>query len=326
MAIELKQQLRLTQQLVMTPQLQQAIKLLQLSRLELVNMVQQELTENPVLEEAAELEEEPRPVESASAAQPELESEARDAPAGEAASGGPEPSDAQKIEDIDWQSYVDSHPQTAPAVIRDDDERRSLDATHSRRETLAEHLEWQLQLTEASEAERVAARWVIGNLDDDGYLKSDLEEIARQSGAPLEVVESALAVVQAFDPAGVAARDLRECLLLQIRALEIEDGLVLALVQDHLDALQRRDFRGISRALGVSLEEIAAAARVVGHLEPRPGRPFGGDEPVYIEPDIFVYKVGDDFHIVLNEDGLPKLRVSNLYRDCLLYTSDAADE
>jgi RNA polymerase sigma-54 factor len=314
MAIEIKQQLRLSQQLVMTPQLQQAIKLLQLSRLELADLVQQELQENPVLEETVETEEDlPREVAA--------DSHDAEAPSTEASGDVPEnreASDADKIADIDWQNYAEAYPQTGfQGEARDDDERRSLEGTLTRRETLAEHLEWQLQLSDASEAERVAATWLIGNLDENGYLRADLEEIARRSGVALGVVESALRKLQAFDPAGVAARDLRECLLLQIAALQIDDPMVRTLVSDHIEALQKRDFRGIARALGVTIEEVAAAARVIGRLEPRPGRPFGGEDPVYIVPDIYVYKVGDELHVVLNEDGLPKLRINQLYRDVL---------
>jgi RNA polymerase sigma-54 factor len=316
MAIELKQQLRLSQQLVMTPQLQQAIKLLQLSQLELVDLVQQELQENPILEEVSEADEDRETAPDPGEGAPALETEAPEAVAAEPSSGS-EPSDANKIDEIDWQSYAESYPQTSPGLARgEEDERRSLDR-HSRRETLAEHLHWQLQLSDLNEVERVAAEWIIGNLDDDGYLKSDVQEIARQSGVPLAEVEATLAKVQGFDPTGVASRDLRECLLLQLRALGVDDPLILALVEVHLDALQRRDFRGIARALGVTLEEVAVAAKVISSLEPRPGRPFGGEETVYIEPDIYVHKIGDEFHIVLNEDGLPKLRVSNLYREVL---------
>jgi len=314
MALEIKQQLRLSQQLVMTPQLQQAIKLLQLSRLELADLVQQEIQENPVLEETIETEEDlPREVQA--------DSHDAEAPSTEASGDVPEnreASDAEKIADIDWQSYADAYPQTGfQGETREDDERRSLEGTLTRRETLSEHLEWQLQLSEFSEAERVAATWIIGNLDEDGYLRSDLEEIARRSGVSLEVVEGALRKIQLFDPAGVAARDLRECLLLQIDTLKIDEPLVRTLVSDHIDALQKRDFRGISRALGIPIEEVAVAARLVGRLEPRPGRPFGGEDPVYIVPDIYVYKIGDDLHVVLNEDGLPKLRINALYRDVL---------
>ncbi len=224
------------------------------------------------------------------------------------------------ITNIYWEmkNYAEAFPQTGfQGEMREDDERRSLEGTLTRRETLTEHLEWQLQLSEFSEVERGAATWIIGNLDEHGYLRADLEEIARRSGVALETVESALAKIQLFDPPGVAARDLRECLLLQIEALKIEEPLVRVLVADHLEALQKRDFRGISRALSIPIEDVAVAARLVGRLEPRPGRPFGGDDPVYIIPDIHVYKIGDDLHVVLNEDGLPKLRINALYRDVL---------
>jgi len=317
MAIEIKQQLRLSQQLVMTPQLQQAIKLLQLSRLELADVVTQELEENPVLELSEDQDEDlPQEVAADSheaentateaAAVPDEVSEHRDA------------SDAEKIADIDWQSYAEAYPQTGfQGESREEDERRSLEGTLTRRETLGEHLDWQLQLSDFSAPERAAAKCIIGNLDDNGYLRADLDEISRAAGVSLDVAESALCKVQLFDPAGVAARNLRECLLIQIDRFGAEDPLVRVLVSDHLDALQRRDFRGISRALGITPEEVAVASRLIGRLEPRPGRPFGGEDPIYIIPDIYVYKIGDDFHVVLNEDGLPKLKINQLYRDVL---------
>ncbi|MEN8181357.1 MAG: RNA polymerase factor sigma-54 [Myxococcota bacterium] len=321
MAIELKQQLKLTQQLVMTPQLQQAIKLLQLSQLELVGLVEQELQENPLLEDSTGEEEgegEPEaPVsrEEASASPEEASVSPEEAPADGAAA---EASDAQKIDDIDWENYMDAYPQTGMGSASGmDEERRSLEATVTRRPTLADHLEWQLQLSSFTPSEVETARWIIGNLDDDGYLRSTLEEVVRQSGQPLSIVETTLTKVQEFDPAGVASRDLRECLLLQIRSLGVEDPLVGLILDKHLDALQKRDFRGLARTLGAPLEAVAAAARFIGSLEPRPGRGFGGDDPIYITPDIYVYKIGDEFHIVLNEDGLPKLRINRLYRDVL---------
>ncbi len=322
MAIELKQQLKLSQQLVMTPQLQQAIKLLQLSRLELVNLVQQELQENPVLEDLREGEEE-------LPAEVSKESEADDAAPADAssdASENREPTDAEKVADIDWQNYMDAYPQTGLSVQRDDDERRSLEATLTRRPTLAEHLQWQVQLSGLSDAEKEAATWIIGNLDEHGYFRGSIEDVARQSGMAPEVVEEGLRKVQGLDPAGVAARDLRECLLIQIGTLGIEDPLVHALVGEHLDELQKRDFRKIAKAVGASVEAVAAAAKVIARLEPRPGRAYGGDEPIYITPDIYVYKVGDDYHILLNEDGLPKLRINNLYRGVLSRDKDVAKD
>jgi RNA polymerase sigma-54 factor len=131
------------------------------------------------------------------------------------------------------------------------------------------------------------------------------------------VVARALARIQTLDPTGVGARDLRECLTIQARALEIEDPIVLRILSEALDPLIQRDFRGVARQLGISVEEVAAAARVIGALEPRPGRAFGGEEPIYIVPDIYVYKIGDEFHVVLNDDGLPRLRINSLYRDVL---------
>jgi RNA polymerase sigma-54 factor len=324
MAIELKQQLKLTQQLVMTPQLQQAIKLLQLSRLELLSTVQQELQENPVLEEAMETEEElPREVSREQETAEEAPGEAN-GDTGETR----EVTDAEKIADIDWQNYMDAYPQTGmgTGIVRDDEDRRSFEATLTRRPTLQEHLQWQLQLHGTEDDEKAAAGWILGNLDDDGYLAASVEEVARGSGAPPDIVEKVLERVQACDPPGVAARDLRECLQIQARTHGIDDPLVLRILEGHLEALQKRDFRGLARALGVPIEEVAAAAHVIGQLEPRPGRAFGGDEPIYITPDIYVYKIGDDFHIVLNEDGLPKLRINSLYRDVLAKDKQVAKD
>ena len=131
------------------------------------------------------------------------------------------------------------------------------------------------------------------------------------------MVASALARVQEFDPTGVAARDLKECLTLQVRALGIDDPIVLRILAEALDPLIKRDFRGVARQLGISIEEVAVASRIVGRLEPRPGRAFGGEDPVYIVPDIYVHKIGDEFHVVLNDDGLPRLRINALYREVL---------
>ena len=359
MAIELKQQLRMSQQLVMTPQLQQAIKLLQLNQLELVGLVAQELQENPVLEEAAPDEQvdaegaDPAPESEAEAGGDggeEARAESGDSASGEGAEAGEggeasadpgdlevasdlsaaspdegdapadaDPTDAEKIADIEWENYLESNPQTGldtPRVAGDDD-RPSLEQTLTSRATLSDHLESQIGLADFDEEEVEIAHWIVGNIDERGYLASTVEEIARQCGADPERVEATLVKVQRLDPPGVAARDLRECLLAQLRPLRIKDPLVHAIIDEHLDLLQKRDFRGLARATDSSPEEVAAATRVIAGLEPRPARDFGGDEPVYITPDIYVHKVGDDFHVLLNEDGLPKLKISNVYKDVL---------
>ncbi len=345
MAIELKQQLRMSQQLVMTPQLQQAIKLLQLNQMELVGLVEQELQENPCLEEEEREEQtsvelsDATPGEDGADAVPAGESEAAEsgaeepaqpaellevgmeeaaqtAPEGEVAE---EPTDAEKIADVEWEDYMESHSHTGLGAQGggEDDERRSIEATLTRRPTLTEHLEWQLRLSDLDAGQVAIADWIIGNLDDRGYLRTSVEDIARQAGVLVERAEAVLARVQRFDPAGVAARDLRECLMLQLTALEITDPLVVKIVDQQLERLQKKDFRGLGRIFDVTTQEIAEAARAIGSLEPRPARDFGGEDPVYITPDIYVHKIGDDFHVLLNEDGLPKLKVNNIYKDVL---------
>jgi RNA polymerase sigma-54 factor len=325
MAIELKQQLKLSQSLVMTPQLQQAIKLLQLSQLELVASVQQELEQNPVLEELTEGEEEPlrdNVAEAASETAAEQTTEL-EAPAQEDATAAA----ADKLADIDWQSYAEAYPQTSYGGSGgNDEERPSFEATATKRETLAEHLEWQLQLSLMEPEAQLAARYVIGNLDENGYLQASAEDVARQSGAPLARVEEMIRRIQRLDPPGVAARDLRECLQLQLDALKLKDPLVRKLVAEHLDQLQKREWKSLARDTGASMEELAAAAHVIGNLEPRPGRAFGGEDPIYIVPDIYVHKIGDDYHVVLNEDGLPKLKLNALYRDVLAKSREVSKD
>ncbi|MEZ4330364.1 MAG: RNA polymerase factor sigma-54 [Myxococcota bacterium] len=240
---------------------------------------------------------------------------------GELAGSDPDdaaPSDADKIADVEWESYLESHPMTGLETRNaGEDDRPSLEATYTRRPSLAEHLEWQLQVSDLDPAELEVAQWIVGNIDEQGYLRATIEEIACEAEAEAETVEKVLKVVQGLDPAGVAARDLRECLLLQLDRVGGGDSLARRVVDLHLDQLQKRDFRGLTKVLGVTIQEIAEATRVIGALEPRPGRGFGGEDPVYITPDIFVYKIGDEFHVLLNEDGLPKLRISSVYRDML---------
>jgi RNA polymerase sigma-54 factor len=309
----------------MTPQLQQAIKLLQLSQLELVSTVQQELEQNPVLEEGLEGEEEAAPDVVADAAAAEPASQATEQE--DRAEPGDAEAAADKLADIDWQSYAEAYPQTSyGGSAPSDDGRPSFEATATKRETLQEHLQWQLQLSAMSADDQLAASWVLGNLDDNGYLQSGTEEIARQSGLAPELVEQAIAGIQRLDPPGIAARDLPECLRLQLDALRIQDPLARKLVAEHLDQLQKRDFKGLARDTGATIEQLAAAAQVIANLEPRPGRAFGGEDPIYIVPDIYVTKVGDDYHIVLNEDGLPKLKINSLYRDVLARSRDVAKD
>jgi RNA polymerase sigma-54 factor len=323
MALELKQSVRLTQSLVMTPQLQQAIKLLQLSRLELVNTIQQELVENPVLEESLDEENPVHEVgedemESAPAlseiAPPETQPEAETAT----------PSTDDMVGDLDWENYMESRPQTS--LSRGDDDRPPIDANLTPATSLTDHLIWQLGFLELDELEREIAMQIVWNLNEDGYLEEELEAIAAEVKTDVTTVEKVLTRVQELDPVGVGARGLSECLLIQMRVAGLTDGLAMKLARDHLDGLQKRDYRGIARVENVSIEEVAHAAKIVGSFEPRPGRQYAGEEPVYITPDIFVHKLGDEYHVVLNEDGMPKLRVSPAYREVLANKAGNAKE
>jgi len=176
---------------------------------------------------------------------------------------------------------------------------------------------WQLGLSRIDGHDRVVATEIIGNLDEDGYLKASVEELSEITAVPVGQVERVLALVQEFDPSGVAGRDLRECLLIQVRQLGMAGTLVEAMLRDHVVDLENRKFPAIAKALGVSLDEVLAAAKVISHLDPRPGRPFSQEEVHYIVPDIFVYKISDEYVVVLNDEGLPNLRINAFYRSAL---------
>lgn len=311
MALEIKQNLRLSQQLIMTPQLQQAIKLLQLSRLELVETINQEMETNPVLEEALE-EEFP---------EERLETVAK---------MGEEPvplaPEEQPREEIDWQSLLGDndfgHRASGEYEERD---LPSFESTYAKRPSLDSHLMWQLRLSNMDEAERIVATLIIGNLNKDGYLAATLAEIAQAAGKDEAFVAEVLAKVQAFDPPGVASRDLKECLLIQAKLLGLSGSLVERIISDHLHHLETRNYKAICRECKVTMEEVCGAVEVITRMEPKPGRLYSDEEPKYITPDIYVDKVGEDFVIVLNEDGLPKLRVNSFYREALLKTRQMPD-
>lgn len=320
MALETRLFQKLSQQLVMTPQLRQAIKILQVSRTELESLIETELEENPVLEEgvtaekSAEVEaaaEDPRVDGVMGEAEPVVE-----LPKAEAES-------AKDLKEIDWGEYFENYGNefhgTSPNDTEhgDDDRRPSIENVLTKTQDLMGHLEWQLRLSNFSPDEERLAALIIGNVDDDGYLGASVEEIAGLADVPPAHVESALKKLQEFDPPGVCARDLRECLLIQLRQLGIGESLPARIVRDHLDGLESRRFERLARDLGVSIEEVVEASKVIASLEPKPGRNFGDGEARYVTPDVYVTKVGDDYVITLNDDGLPYLRVSHHYRRML---------
>ncbi|NNF99876.1 MAG: RNA polymerase factor sigma-54 [Desulfobacteraceae bacterium] len=314
MAIELRQQLKLTQQLIMTPQLQMAIKLLQLSRLELMEQIRQELEENPALEEVQEVstkDDDSTPAEAEPQATADTTKEVT--------------IDEKVNEDIDWSNYMDEY----SSVGRTSFESEARDAPQyeafvSSQKTLSDHLLWQLLMTSPNSTEKEIGSLIIGNLNRDGYLEISVEELAETNGILVENIEPVLCLMQTFDPIGVCARNLQECLLIQAAHLGIDNPLVSRMISEHMNHLENKNYKAICRALKVSLDEVIAAVNVIRGLEPKPGRQFSVEEPQYITPDIYVYKNDDEFIIMVNDDGMPKLRVNSFYKQAVTRGNDVS--
>ncbi len=314
MALEQKLSLRLSQRLVMTPSLQQAIKLLQMTRMELQTVVSEELVENPVLEEGDETFEK-----DSDGSQDDQKSE-------EASTDSDELDHQESMSDIDLEAYFNDYLEgsTGPSVF----EARvapPLENTLTRTPDLYDHLLWQLHLSEVAPSQREIAELIIGNLDPEGFLVADLGEICqmgRQEGAgePYsdEEVEDALALVQSLDPPGIACVDLRESLLHQLDAQgEPEDSLSRKVIHEAWDLFLKRQFQLIAKNFGVKLADLEPVVEIIKALELKPGRKFSSERTHYVEPDVYITKVSDKYVIVLNDDGMPRLRISKAYRTML---------
>ncbi len=261
MALELKLAPKLVQQLVITPQLQQAIRLLQLTRLELVDMISQEMKENPLLEEVEEGKE------LAEAEAPATEQGEGEAPT-EPERTPEVQGNGEGADEFDWENYLENS-NLIPFQRQsqeDGDERPSFENFLSKRTTLTDHLQWQLQLSRFTDEEHEAGTWIIGNLDEDGYLKISLEELCSETNLPAELVERVLRKIQQFDPVGVAARDLKECLLIQLEQISPRDTLAEKIVSEHLSLLKNRNYPAIAKRIGVSLDRVNRAAHLISKL------------------------------------------------------------
>jgi RNA polymerase sigma-54 factor len=292
----------MSQRLVLTPTLQQAIKLLQYSRQELLQYVHQELLENPTLEETPAAE---------SASEEQTAGESQETPAADDESR--DSVEALAGEDgMDWTEYLSEfdngyEPYSAP-------EQPSYENVVSSRTSLQEHLLQQLSIVLRTDEEKLLGFELIGNIDDDGYLRTDTEEIALRLQIQQAAVERVLHQIQDFDPPGVGARTLAECLVLQLRNRDLAGGIEERIVRSHLRDLEARRLKKIARAEKLSLEEVLQAAGTIAALEPRPGRSFSQDNVQYVVPDINIFKVGSDYTVQLIEEGLPHLRISGFYR------------
>ena len=289
---------RLSQRLILTPSLQQAIKLLPLTTLELAEVLEQEVMENPLLEEVPQ--EQPSAEEIA---QEEAKTEREDI-----------------LKEIDvekfFEDYLDDgdHRRTRSAEIP---ELPPIENTLTEQPDLYDHLMWQLHMSVSDEFTLEIGDAIIQNLDADGLLRASVDEIANLGPYPMEEVQKALTLIQGLDPAGVAARDLNECLRLQLRNLGLEGSPTDIMVRDHMKQLQSHQYPEIGRQMGLSPDEVSHHLEVIKRLDPKPGLKYSPDKSSYVIPDVFVVKEGDDYKIVLNDDGLPKLRISPTYKRML---------
>ena len=317
MGFELKQQLqlKLTQQLVMTPQLQQAIKLLQLSMLELTQTVEQELEENPVLEvaeTAPEPEEETSPEEVSQAELVEMGAEVANKAVDVDLESG------SSISEIDWNDYANEY-ETAPAAVPKESVHTVSGGPDQRtkKPNLQAHLHWQLSFSDVTPEEEEVGQYIIGNLNMDGFLEVDEENIIFETGCDPDTARRMISRIREMDPPGIGAVNVQDSLALQLDRLGLGDSLASVIVKEYLTRLETKNYAAIARATRQPVEAVLAAVRVIMGLSPYPGRPYNDEEPHYILPDVYVYKVDDEYVIMLNDDGLPQLRVNPFYRDLL---------
>jgi RNA polymerase sigma-54 factor len=313
MAISQKLHTKLVQKLILTPSLQQAIKLLPMSTLELSELLNQEMVENPMLEEVPT--EELQPVEAQQQEKPTEEQK-------------PQQEKGDTWDDQDYEYFFgdyldDGYRPRTPTEVK---ELPPIENTLSTAASLADHLLWQLSMQTDDELTRAIGEAIIGNLDDDGYLVATVEELAGMGPWPTEEVERALRLLQGFDPIGVCARDLQECLTIQIRHLGMAGSPSEKIVTEHLRLLQNHQVPELARKLGMSIDDLKQHIELIRHLDPKPGSRYNPSQSQYVIPDVYVVKVEDQYVAVLNEEGLPQLRISPVYRRLLDKGADNSDE
>lgn len=325
-------QAKLQQKLILTPSLQQAIKLLPMSTLELADMLQQEITENPLLEEELERERSESSESSDAAgddgASSESASEARTAEETSKSESDTDSKSDDSLNEIDYESFFSDYLDEGyrPRTSYEVPELPPIENTLSTTASLADHLDWQLRMTSMDEKSREIGEAIIGNIDEHGYLQASVEELCEMGQYSAAEVESALEVVHAFDPAGVGARDLKECLLLQIARLNLSETPIESMISEHLDHLQNHRFNEIAKAMKLPLDEVIHHCEIIRGLDPHPGSKFTNEKSHYVTPDVYVVKVDGKYEIVLNEDRLPQLRISSVYRRMLENKSEENQE
>lgn len=319
MAIQQKLQARLSHRLILTPSLQQAIKLLPMTTVELTDMLNQEVVENPLLEEVPADEQQPAPA-PAQAEKAETDSE----PAAEK---------QDAWDDADYEYFFgeyldDGYRPRTPREVRELPPIENTLSTSSPEDSssIADHLMWQLSARTDDELLREIGVAIVGNLDEDGYLVASIEEIAAMGHWPSAEVERMLLLIQAFDPVGVAARDLRECLLIQLRRHGFEATPSERIVRQHLRLLQNNQIPELARKLDMSIPDLKPHIEVIRRLDPKPGTRYNPSPSQYVTPDVYVIESDGEFVATLNEEGLPQLRISPVYRRLLEKNNQNSDE
>jgi len=302
----------LQQRLVMTPKLQQALKLLQMPTLELQQVLKQEVLQNPLLEEVDDAdmdEEEPAEAEEAAESQSE-EQEAKSEQTEE-----PEESEAAKKERVEYDDYFESGFGAGDGFANEEDRENFVERVPVAKQSFSDYLMSQLRLVTEEERSIAIGEYIIGSLDDSGYLTCSLREIAGTFGVTEEDAEKVLKIIQTFDPVGVGARDLKECLLIQLEAKGLGASLAARIVRDHFEEFKQKKYLDLSKALKAPLKDIQEQAQVIGSLNPKPGLDILADEPKYVIPDLVVDLVADRYVVSLNDRNVPRLRISQSYRD-----------
>lgn len=302
MALYQKLGLRQSQELRMTPQLQQAIKLLQLSRLELEKAIQKEIEENPVLEEITEAPDAPEKAEAEAAAGPENVETS---------------TDPRKQDEFEWESYIENQYKPPQGQGMNNEEIMNYENVITASQTLYDYLMWQMTLNGFNDEEQKIAAILISYIDEDGYIKTPFDQIAEEEGVTAQELEEILPFIQEFDPPGVGARNLSECLLIQAKHIGEDTNDLVQIINNHIKDLEKKNYDRVAKEMNVPLEQVIELCKIITDLDPKPGRAFAQQEVQYVTPDVYVYKVADEYVISLNEDGLPRLRVSNLYKNIL---------
>ncbi len=309
----LKQQLhqKQVQKLILAPALQQAIKLLPLTNLELIEIIDAELSQNPLLEVEEETAE--KKTDEGESVEQDTKREAGE----EILIDSKEREDEQEIEAY-FQQYFDEGFRSFSYERKDT---VALENIVSKSPSLWDHLDWQANLTFFSETDKEIAQYIIGNVNEDGFLTVSIQEIASATGASEESIEKVREKIKNFDPVGVGSLSVSEALLSQMDYLEIEDKITRIIVKQYIHLLEKSDFTQVAKELGISLEEVKPHIDVIKSLDPTPGRKYSQEKTTYVVPDILVTKEGDDLKITLNDEGLPRLKVNSFYRKMISQAS-----